>query len=302
MKIEQLIVQHLFRNKKLSLQDIGTFYLSADIALPAENDKENVLPENAVRFEFDKKAPIDEELIAFIVEKTRKIKPLATSDLESYCILARQFLNIGKPFSIEGLGNLQKNQSGIYEYVPDSQLHTPAEIQGPSNIREKADEAIDFSVTSTPAPSKTKWGWIGFFFFILAVAASVYFYFQNQNKSNNLEKLVPVKDTGADEIQVSDSLIFKDTTSLLPQPPQISRDTIRSNADSLKIVFKTYPNADAANLALKKYISFGHKANLRMADSTHYELYLTMPKMGTDTTKAIDSLRRFFGGNPYIHP
>lgn len=302
MKIEQLIVQHLFRNKKVSLQDIGTFYLSGDITLPVENDKEIVLPENAVRFEFDKKAPIDDDLIAFIVEKTRKIKPLATSDLESYCILARQFLNIGKPFSIEGLGNLQKNQSGIYEYVPDSQLHTPAEIQGPSNIREKADEAIDFSVANSPAPNKTKWGWIGFFFFLLAVAASVYFYFQNQNKNNNLEKLIPAKDTSVDEIQVSDSLMFRDTTSLLPQPPKVSGDSIKPNADSFQIVFKTYSNAEAANLGLKKYISFGHKANLRMADSSHYELFLTMPRSGTDTAKTIDSLRKFFGGNPYIRP
>ena len=122
MKIEQLIVQQLYNSKKVTLQDIGAFTLSPDVMLPSD-EKEAVMPENAVTFIFDKKAKQDDDLIAFIVSQTRKIKPLATSDLESYSILAKQFLNIGKPFPIEGLGVLQKSQAGDYEFVQGQSIN-----------------------------------------------------------------------------------------------------------------------------------------------------------------------------------
>ena len=114
--------------------------------------------------------------------------------------------------------------------------------------------------------------------------------------------MVTPKDTAAEEIQGTDSTVIRSKTNLLPQPPRLSGDSTKPASDSLQIVFKTYSSEDAANLALKKYISFGHKVNLHKRDSSRYELYLNLPSAGTDTTKAIDSLRKFFGGNPYVRP
>ena len=114
MKIEQLIVQHLYNSKKVTLQDIGTFTLSPDVVMPADNDKESSMPENAVRFEYNKKAVQDDELISYIVAQTRKIKPLATSDLESYSLLAKQFLNksiLGSSLAKVKKGNLNEEIS-----------------------------------------------------------------------------------------------------------------------------------------------------------------------------------------------
>src|SRR5438552_688645 len=56
MKTEHLIVQHLYSTKKVSLQEIGSFFLSDNIALP-ENDKDAQMPDNAIRFEYDIKTP-----------------------------------------------------------------------------------------------------------------------------------------------------------------------------------------------------------------------------------------------------
>jgi hypothetical protein len=50
VKIEQLVVQHLYQNKELTLQGIGTFYLNPAIALPAEGDKDFVMPDDAFQF------------------------------------------------------------------------------------------------------------------------------------------------------------------------------------------------------------------------------------------------------------
>ncbi|RYD71020.1 MAG: hypothetical protein EOP53_24385, partial [Sphingobacteriales bacterium] len=104
MKVEQLLVQYLYKNKTVSIQDIGRFNISPEFIIPAEGDKDSSLPEGAIQFEYDKNALPDEGLIDYIVEQSRKIRPLASSDLESYTILTRQFLNIGKPLPIEGLG------------------------------------------------------------------------------------------------------------------------------------------------------------------------------------------------------
>src|SRR5688500_4446408 len=136
MKIEQLIVQHLYNNKKVTLQDIGSFILSSNVSMPSESDKDGVMPDNAITFEYNTKATEDESLIDFIVQQTRKIKPLATSDLESYTILGREYLNIGKPFPIEGLGTLQKNQNGQYEFIQGNSVN--ARLQAaPAMLKEK---------------------------------------------------------------------------------------------------------------------------------------------------------------------
>ena len=83
MKIEQLIVQHLYNNKIVTLQDIGSFVLSSSVLMPTESDKDGIMPDNAISFEYNAKAKEDESLIDFIVQQTRKIKPLATSGLVS---------------------------------------------------------------------------------------------------------------------------------------------------------------------------------------------------------------------------
>ena len=56
MKTDQLIVQYLYRNKKVTLQEIGTFTLSPEIIIDPESDKDFALPPDAIRFDYDPKA------------------------------------------------------------------------------------------------------------------------------------------------------------------------------------------------------------------------------------------------------
>ena len=75
MKIELLIAPYLLTYKTLSLQDIGTFHVTQDLVLPTEQDKELMLPENAIRFDYNPRAVQDDAFIKYIMEQTRKIKP-----------------------------------------------------------------------------------------------------------------------------------------------------------------------------------------------------------------------------------
>ena len=118
MKIEQALVLYLLKHKQISLQGIGTFKIDAIVPESTDSDKPVFIPSDAISFVYDPKTTEDNELIDFIVQNTKKIKPLASADLDSYLTLGRQFLNIGKPFTIQNLGTLEKLKNGDLEFKP----------------------------------------------------------------------------------------------------------------------------------------------------------------------------------------
>ncbi|MEO6933394.1 MAG: hypothetical protein ABI151_17305, partial [Chitinophagaceae bacterium] len=191
MKIEHIIAQYLYTNKKVTLQDIGTFHLSPNITLPGESDKDSVLPDNAISFDYNIKAVQDDGLIEFIVQQTRKIKPLATSDLESFTILGRQFMNIGKPLPIEGLGILQKNQLGEYEFIQGHTVNSRLEPI-PAALREKNKEEIVFTTPARKQQNVTGILVAVIIFLVLAGAAALYFVMKS-NKDVKSDTLVTQK-------------------------------------------------------------------------------------------------------------
>ena len=156
MKIEHLLVQHFYNVKQVTLQGVGTFNLSPDFIMPPENDKDLAIPPDAISFQYNSRATEDDALITYIVQQTRKIKPLASSDLESYIMLASQFLNIGKPFIIDGIGVLEKNQSGEYQFTQQGQYLNAKAEDAPVQIREKSDEDISFASKAKPNGNSKK--------------------------------------------------------------------------------------------------------------------------------------------------
>ena len=297
MKIEQLIVQQLYNTKKVTLQDIGSFYLSPDVSIPHESDKEAAMPDNAVRFEYNKRAPQDDDLIAFIVTQTRKIKPLATSDLESYSILARQFLNIGKPFPIEGLGILLKNQKGEYEFLQVHSINARLDA-APALLKEKTEEEISFSTTARDRPGNNAKGWIIFTVTLILLAAAVLYYLMNRDKKNsNLEPVV-----SSDTLQVNrDTAIARiDTSIVVPVGDTTTKDSAIVSANSFTIIMREYTGKAVADKAFARFKTFGHNVVLIPKDSANFKLGIPFTNPLIDTTRLKDSLQKIFGGQLYI--
>src|SRR5437868_11012439 len=185
MKIEQLLVQHFYNNREITLQGMGSFKLSPDFVVPMDNDKEVVMPENVIHFYYNPKATEDDALIDFIVQQTRKIKPLASADLDSYLVLGKQFLNIGKPFKIEGLGSLEKNMSGEYEFRQGHYANAKLEA-APALLKDKSeDDDISFAAAKPKSGSSGKKVMIVIAcIMLLALAGWGAWYYMNKNKSN----------------------------------------------------------------------------------------------------------------------
>jgi hypothetical protein len=283
MKIEQLLVKHLYEFKEVTLQGIGTFTIKPDIVFPSENEKDFMIPPGGISFTYNPKATEDEALITSIVRQTRKIRPLASADLDSYVVLGRQFINIGKPFIIEGIGTLHKNQSGQYELELGSFISQKIEA-APGALKEKNEEAISFA-SENPRKGNKKALLIIASIGLLALAGWGGWYLLKNKKNittteNRREPQLPVTDT-------------------LAKAKSIIADSINSPANavtpsSFKIVFRITPNRAAAEKIMNTLISRGHKVIMYTADSIIYKLAEPYNLPLADTTHVRDSLNRFY--------
>lgn len=293
MKIEQLIVQYLYSNKRVTLHGIGTFILDPAVSLPSENekDKENVLPENAIQFEYNLKATEDDGLVKFIVQHTNKILPLASADLDSYVMLAKQFLNIGKPLVINGVGTVQKNQQGNYQFIPGLFI-TPKIDDYPKQKREERDESVSFESEGKVNNSRRNLLILIAALVIILAGLGIY-YMLNQNTptaSEPLAQKAPISDSTIVDTQVKNTI---DTTVII--------DSVRTmDSSSFIIVLKNYSTLKAAENDFRKFKASGHILSVLKVDSFQYQLAMPFNAPVSDTLRARDSLREIFGGRPYI--
>lgn len=297
MKIEQLLVQHFYNTKTVTLQGIGTFTLSPDFIMPMDSDKDIVLPENAVSFKYNSRATEDESLIDYIVQQTRKIKPLASADLESYLMLGSQFLNIGKPMKIEGIGVLEKNQLGEYQFLQGQFINTKTE-QAEIKLKEKSREEISFGNEAKPAANKKTIAIVAAIAVVAFISLAAWYFFTREKDSVNesvVEQSVPTPPPAQDTSKIDTNKITAQLKpdSLLPVTPQ-------ANGYTFKVVIKNYPSLYLAQKSFNRLTSYGYKLLLYTADSVIYKVAMPLTKPLIDTTRARDSVKILFGGRPYI--
>jgi hypothetical protein len=307
MKVEQFIVQYLYNNKSVSLPDIGIFTIAMGTILPNENDKDNTLPPGSIEFEYNTHAATDEGLIDFIVGESRKIRSLATSDLESYILLSNQFLNLGKPMVIDGLGTLIKNQQGTYDFTQGLIVNPKLESKK-VEVKEKIQEDISFSSPAKPAPSKKGLMLLLLAFFILSVGAALYYFLvYNENKTAPIttETAAVVANNDTASGNAVNPVLF-DTTSMAANVKDSlpTTNTVVSAAPNdgytFKVQIKEYETKDAADKAYNRLTGYGHKLLIRMKADGTYQVLMPFNTALSDTARAKDSVRILFGGKPLI--
>lgn len=291
MKIEHLLVQHFYNAKQVTLQGVGTFNLSPDFIMPADNDKDQSIPPGTISFQYNPKAVEDDALINFIVQQTRKIKPLASADLESYLMLASQFLNIGKPFKIEGIGMLEKNQSGEFTFTQEGQFMTSLKEEIQLQVREKSGDDISFTSKSKPSGNNNTKKIAGILALLVIVAGMVVGGFYLATKTEKVEPVTYISPvTEPTSIKVVDT-IKKDSIPVVTQTPAPPAAT---GGYTFKIVFKVTNNKAAAIDKMNTLVYRGHKVIMYTADSVTYKLAEPFNLPLSDTAKIKDSLNRFY--------
>lgn len=292
MKLDSLLAQYLYNHKEVTLQGIGKFVLNSEIAIPFDKEKEQpAIPEGSIEFTYNSRATEDEGLVSFIVEQTKKMRPLVSSDIESYLLLGKQFLNIGKPFFIEGIGTLTKIQNGGYDFAQGLVANIKQEVYQTA-AREKAVEEISFASEekSTVDFSKIIKS-VGIALLLGAVGVGIWFlvqYFTNRKAS--------AEKTPTESVQtnnVADTTRTKiDTSAVSANPNKV----VSNDGSTFNLVLKTYKDSTIANLELAKFMKKGHKLKL-VAEDSSYVLKMPLTLNIADSARIRDSVRSFYFPN-----
>jgi hypothetical protein len=280
LKLAALLAEYLYQQKKLDLAGIGTF--SIDPSPRANSDAQ--YPSEGISFEYNASVKDDDALIGFISAQTGKMKTLATSDLASYVELGLQFLHIGKPLQIEGIGTLVKTKNGGLEFTADHLIVAKVKETG---IKELSATSISDGLLTTYETLKPKAEKSSlskkFFLAFLAVATTAAIiwisYRLNQNNSSPqtaLEMTPAIKDT-------SNNVSFVDTTTTIKQP------LVKTSNDSYRFVIEVA----ARKRAFYRYYMLKKgdiPVQMSTTDSTTFKLYFVLPATSVDTARIADSL------------
>jgi hypothetical protein len=301
VKIEQALVLYLLKYKYVSLQGIGSFKIEETIPEHPETDKTSIIPPGAITFTPDPRTREDNELINFIVENTKKIRPLASADLDSFLALGKQFLNIGKPFTIQNLGTIEKSNSGVLSFTSGPLIQRP---EVPSAKIEDAG-AEQFEEESQGKPGillnqGNKKGLFGILIIVLlALAAWAIWHFAFQKNNTEIQAsnapIVPISDSAFTQ-RMDDSLALVQKIAESARIADSLKKVRKNPADSFtfKVVVKETKNKQAALARLEKLKNYGRYVIMYTRDSITYKIAHPFMLPLSDTTKVLDSLNSYY--------
>lgn len=287
VKFDHYLASYLYKNKKLALEGIGTFTLDKNVTVPNELEKEVYYPIDGLLFDYKSKQSIDEDLIKYLVEKLGKIQPLVRSDLESYLSNIKQFINIGKPYTIEGIGTLNKTNNGNYEFTPGNFLPVKEELNPKRENEEHnyPDRSLNFNVGRV------------FVVVLIVIAALAALVGIGWGVTNLLSKYQRDEEPIEQQQGFIDTIIEPAPDTL---PPSIS-NAMAAVTDSIltyKMVFETTRFKTSAASRSEQLIQFGVPVKVDtifLRDSVRYRLYVPMKIRQSDTTRVKDSLGLLLG-------
>ncbi len=305
MKLAPLLAQYLYTQKRLDLPGLGSLMLNPSVIIETGNNKQTPLPNlEGITFEYKRSVKEDPALIQFISSQTGKIKALASADLESYLGQALQFLNIGKPFLIEGIGSLVKIKSGEFTFTPGQVIpvllndYSAKEISFASSAEEPVGDykSIFYSTKKKTTPIKPMalllllgglaiaiWG--GYTLYKKTAAQKVPFDFAQDTlaQENNNREPVLIKDT---IVHQKDSTIEPKRITVVP-------------AGNYKLILEMSNKERAVN-RLGKLKAYQWNVQMETTDSLSYKIFMLLPLAAADTSRTLDSLSRLNGRRVYI--
>ena len=298
MKVAGLLTQFLYQHKKLNIPGIGQFSIDASVSIPDHTDKNYQDFLQYIQFTPKQISRPDDELIDFIRVKTGKIKPLAESDLDSYLSDCKLLLNIGKPLYIDGIGTLNKNKDGSFEFSHGQPMTERMESLPPEKGPEKHGERKflynnEYTSQSTGQTNVLRKLLIvaGILIGLGVIVWGGYLLYSKKTnpavESNNL-----VSET----FDTSEAKITSDTTLQANKidSPTIQKET--STPGTYKFICEVTTTRERA---LSRYAILqqnNKQYKMETKDSVHFTIYVLLPSTPADTTHKKDSLKAWYWG------
>jgi hypothetical protein len=285
LKLDNLVTQYLYQQKRLSLPGIGTFTTDGP----------------AVQFDNAHDAVLSKDLIEFIKTHTGKMYSLAQSDLESYIMLNKQFLNIGKALYVEGIGTLVKAKDGSLEFTPGEMV--AERMEELTTESRKPSAFIDETRYHPDNNARQKWfiGGLSLLTLVIVVWGGWRLFVNNDSSPVPEKKLTePVADTVAAAVKDTNTIVADTFSTRKPDSLSVSAAVVNNNIatpqnSQWRFVIEQTNNKNRAYRRYNQLKEIGDKIQITTADSVTYKLYFQLPAMVSDTTRMRDSLRRFYG-------
>lgn len=302
MKFDDHLAAYLYENKSLNLEGIGTLTLDDKVQVPAVQEKEVYYPIEGLAFTYNLKSKTDENIIKFLVKRLGKIEPLIRSDVEFYLLYIKQLLNIGEPYTIEGVGTFSKNNRGVYEFTPGNFLP----------VKEELNLKRENAYHNYPQRSNTAGGRIFIIILIAVLALSalggigwgVFNFIKNQPASDEVtqhqgqvDTIVQVSDTNSLKGNIEDSNAnWQKSLPAFVAPA--TPFTVTGDSINYKMIFEITKSKESVNsrmAQLNNSHSNLHYDSIPINDSVaYYRLFLMMKVSPADTARVKDSLQILF--------
>lgn len=284
----------MYQNKEVTLQGIGTFRLNPLVEIPTDAGKDFAMPEEAFEFEDNQKAVEDKGLVEFIV-KSGKIRSLAISDIDSYVTLSKQFLNIGNPLFIEGVGTLQKNRQENYLFTSGQFVNSVAPT-APKQIKERKDEIVSFQTEGKSSNNKTYLLLFVGIAAVVLVTLGVYYLFSSDKQDDGTAPTPIVNTIPVNAKPIIDSTdSTKKVLAAQAKADSLSKQTSPTDNSTFKIVLHKYSKEDAAQKEYDKLKAYGNKVILIKKDSSDFLIAMPFTKPVSYAETAKDSLSKLLG-------
>lgn len=280
-----LIRDYLIEHKSVSFEKIGSITFTGGGVL-----HEQETPAGSVLFQYDKKSTTTPELTDYIAQRTGKSKVLIESDLESHFELTRQFINIGKPYELEGIGMISLSKTGEYVFTPyqlTSEEYKPAK---------KKQQTSTFATAPTERKRSNRGALMFVAILIIAGVLGVigwgtYNFFVTRSSSSVVDSL-PTSNTAVDTPASSlDTAVKKDNAQIIKNDTAL----IKTDSANYKFVFGRTRSLQSAIDHRDELRVLGTRTYLDSvkADSiTVYRLYIKMRLPSSDTAFIKDSLEK----------
>ena len=303
MKLALLLAQYLYANKKLDLPGIGTFHLDPSVVIDPESDKNTKAePISGIHFDYNTSIKENTELTDYIAAKSGKIKALAAADLDSHLWLGQQFLNIGKPFVLEGIGQLTKTQAGALDF--SAGILQPEILKDQQNWQPMADHSSqagenDYKDLLNNRKETAQWKKpVAIIMIVAGIGVAIwggYTVYKNNSAETGTDSLAKESSSPVIQPQVNNGNTGStsspaDTINNSPAP------TITPSASPAGM-YKFVVETAGRQRALARYKTLKNlptDVKLETADSISFKLYFLLSASTSDTAKMLDSLRTYY--------
>ena len=282
MTFEQLLVKYLYQHKQVSLQGFGTVSLSSTIPDIELVNKNRQIPIEGALFVPNIKAQTDEAFVVFFSQQRGKIRPLAESDIESHLQLAKQLMNIGKPYEIEGLGIFAMQKDGSVLLHPGHYAVPFADNAGqPTRLKERTEqqEKTEAEASGSALGAKARKTLLATAV-ILALLVAGWFIWTKMVNENAPEANTTMS---ADSTQTVTAL----QDSLVVQSAAADSTTL------WRAYFRSFTGKQRIPVLQQLYVKYD-SVNIETPDSINFRMYVVVKGNTTDTTLIVDSLTKLF--------